>query len=535
VSWQCRPALSLLVAVCGYGVTFWAWSLTGPLGLAAHLWSRLDGDVALLALFTAVIVGSLGRIPVGVLTDRHGPRAVLPAISVVAAIAVLLLAVVGSGPAMLAVAVPLGIAGTNFVAGAAVVMRAYPPHRRGLWLSVYGAAMGVASAAAVVSRLWFTLDRRTALPLLALALIGHAMLAAALLRDQPRSGAARTDGRQIVLALLRLPVTRYLSGWYAVAFGGLIGAGVYLPAYLRHVHDLPIELAALVTAGCLTLAAACRPLGGWLCRHHDAVGLLRVAFAGAGAAVLVLAFHPPLAAAVAVLGGLSACLGTASGIVQALIGATAPVHQAGAVVGTVGAVGGLAGVLPPLLLVTTRGVSGSYGIGLTLLAAIVTVTAWQLHRRARAIGAVLAFPDPATTGAAGTTVAVTPPFNGSQAHRASATAALATLATRHELVVVAPGDASALIEGLRLHLPRHRVIGITTGAEPHPHETRLIAELLNDGALPVVETAGARPEATALHLAAALHAGDILRIHADHTDLAPSDPAAPLVTWTPRG
>jgi NNP family nitrate/nitrite transporter-like MFS transporter len=491
------PRISLLVAILGYALTLWAWSLAGP----------LHGGTTLTAGFAAVIAGSLGRLPVGVLTDRYGARAVLPAISVLAAVAVLLSAVVGP---ILFVAVLLGVGGTSFAAGAAVVIRAYPRGKRGVRLAVFGAGMGVASAAAVVTRLWVTVDRRTALPLLALALIGHAVLAAVLLRDPVR---ARPQPRAI-LELLRLPAIRYLSAWYAVAFGGLIAVGLYLPAYLRRAHDLPAEAATLITAACLIHAAACRPLGGWLCRRYDPVRLLSGAFAGAGAAVLALALHPGLPTVTALIAVLAACLGTASGTVQAIIGDAAPPRRAGTVAGTIGAIGGLAGVLPPLVLATTAGVSGTYGVGLTLLAGVVTVTAWQLYHRGPAIGAVLAFPDATTDVHETTVVVVTPTLRGGQADLASTVAVLADLAARHELVVVAPteggGRAHTLVAGLREHLPRHHIVGITTGARPHPHETRFVAELLQDGVLPVIEPGTVHAELAAMHVAAALGTTDVL-------------------------
>jgi NNP family nitrate/nitrite transporter-like MFS transporter len=513
-----RPAVSLLIAVTGYGLTLWAWSLAGPFGLVAQLWSGHRGG-ALVAVFAAIVVGSLGRIPAGMLTDRYGARVVLPAISLFAAAAVLLLAAAGPRLPALAVAIPLGVGGATFAAGAAVVIRAYPPGRRGLWLSVFGAGMGVASAAKIASRLGSPVEPAGTLPLLALALVGYAVLAAALLDDPP---GPRAGGMRAVLELLRLPATRCLSAWYAVAYGGLVASGMFLPAYLQRARDLPAEPAVLVTAGCLVLAAACRPLGGWLCRRHDPIGLLRTAFAGAGAAVLALALHLALPAAIATLGALAACLGTASGIIQALIGDTTPRRRAGTIAGTVGALGGLAGVLPPLLLATTHGVSGSYGVGLTMLAGVVTVTAWQLHRRRGVLGAAIAFPDAPAAPPAGVTVVVLvagPP--DARDGLAPTIAMLAGLASRRELVVVVPARAPwsgpALVAGLRLHLPRHRVVGITGDAVPHPHEAALVAELLEDGALPVVQPTTADADGFAAGLAAALGTADVRRLTARQT------------------
>jgi len=75
------PAIQLGVATAGFTLSFWAWALISPLG--ARYADRLDltsFEQALLVA-TPVLVGSLGRIPVGALTDALGARRMLPAIA----------------------------------------------------------------------------------------------------------------------------------------------------------------------------------------------------------------------------------------------------------------------------------------------------------------------------------------------------------------------------------------------------------------------------------------------------------------------
>ena len=75
------PALMLGLATAGFAINFWAWALLSPLG------PRFKDDLDLTsfqqALFVAVpvLVGSLGRIPVGALTDRFGGRVMFPLVS----------------------------------------------------------------------------------------------------------------------------------------------------------------------------------------------------------------------------------------------------------------------------------------------------------------------------------------------------------------------------------------------------------------------------------------------------------------------
>src|SRR3989440_8615553 len=322
-----RPLVSLLTATVGYGLTFCAWTMLSPVGPGHPAGS---GTFTMLAA-VAVVVGSLGRIPVGMLTDRYGARVLLPAIGVCAAFALLALAAVDSGPELVVVAAAVGVAGTTFAAGSALVVRAYPVARRGIAVSLFGAGMAIAAAAVLVYRQFPAVDRRHGLQVLvlALALVGYAALAAVVIRDRP-DRRSRPAYWRTGLAVLRLPATRYLSAWYAIAFGGQVALGLYLPAYLGHVYDLGTGPSVLYTAACLTITALCRPVGGWLCQRHDPVPALRTCFAAAAVISVVLAFAPPFpTAAVPVLVGLAAGPGVASGLVQAATATTVPPQRAG--------------------------------------------------------------------------------------------------------------------------------------------------------------------------------------------------------------
>src|SRR6185369_8609842 len=89
-------ALMLGLATVGFAVNFWAWALLSPLAPkfkdALHLSSFQQ------ALLVAVpgVVGSLGRLPVGALTDRYGGRVMFPLVSLATVIPVLYLGLSGT-------------------------------------------------------------------------------------------------------------------------------------------------------------------------------------------------------------------------------------------------------------------------------------------------------------------------------------------------------------------------------------------------------------------------------------------------------
>src|SRR5262249_59734618 len=76
-----RPYVMLGMATVGFAVTFWAWALLSPLGAYFKQELGLTSFQQALIVAVPVIVGALGRIPVGALTDRYGGRVVFPAVS----------------------------------------------------------------------------------------------------------------------------------------------------------------------------------------------------------------------------------------------------------------------------------------------------------------------------------------------------------------------------------------------------------------------------------------------------------------------
>ena len=91
-----RPRLNLALATFGFTVNFWAWALLSPLG--PDIKERLGLSFAAQSFLVAVpiLVGSLGRIPIGALTDRFGARVMFPVVSMLTIAPVLALAYVSS-------------------------------------------------------------------------------------------------------------------------------------------------------------------------------------------------------------------------------------------------------------------------------------------------------------------------------------------------------------------------------------------------------------------------------------------------------
>src|SRR5688572_8479688 len=129
-----RAAWTMLaVATVGFGVNFWAWALISPLGAFYTEALGLSALQKSLLVAVPVVVGSLGRIPVGALTDRYGARTMFPLISALTILPVLFIGYVGSDsyPMMLLGGFVLGLGGTTFAIGVPLVNAWFPPAKRG--------------------------------------------------------------------------------------------------------------------------------------------------------------------------------------------------------------------------------------------------------------------------------------------------------------------------------------------------------------------------------------------------------------------
>jgi MFS transporter, NNP family, nitrate/nitrite transporter len=368
----------LVLATVGFLVNFWAWALISPLGVAYRDELHLTAFQQALLVAVPVVVGSVGRIPVGALTDRLGARVMFPAVSFLTILPVLFEGLLGgSYPLLLVGGFFLGLGGTTFAIGVPLVNAWYPPAQRGTALGVFGMGMGgTAISAFTTVQLAQRFGRPFPFVLVAVVLAVYGLIAAALLRDAPGRTVPTGSFVARTWATFRMKVTVELSLLYAVGFGGFVAFSVYLPTYLKQAYGLTQADAGLRTAGFVVLAVLMRPLGGWLSDRFHPAPVLAVCFAAAAAfAVLAAAQLNLLPQGTVAFLGLAATLGASSGACFALVSRVAPAEKVGAVTGVVGAAGGLGGFVPPLVMGAIYGAIGHYAPGLLALAVVAVAAA----------------------------------------------------------------------------------------------------------------------------------------------------------------
>ncbi|NUU23887.1 MAG: MFS transporter [Streptomycetaceae bacterium] len=366
-----RAWLMLAVAAVGFAVNFWAWALLSPLGPRFKDGLELSSFDQSLLVAVPVVVGSLGRVPVGALTDRFGGRVMLPVVSAATIVPVLYLGLAGhSSPgALLVGGFFLGVGGTAFAVGVPFVNAWFPPARRGMAIGIFGMGMGGTAISALTTvKLVDANGMANPFVITAGVLALYAVVAALVLRDASGRTVPSEPLARRLAATCRLSVTWQASALYAVVFGGYVAFSVYLPTYLKTGYGLTQADAANRMAGFVLLAVVMRPMGGWLSDRMGPVrvlgGALAVVVAGAGVQSLTPSLAP--VGTIAFL-AMAAALGAGSGAVFALVALLAPADKVGSVTGIVGAAGGLGGFVPPLVMGLLYGAYGSYAVGLVLL------------------------------------------------------------------------------------------------------------------------------------------------------------------------
>ena len=379
------PALqtrNLILATLAFAITFWAWNLIAPLGVFYASPGEMDLDSTQKSILIAVpiLVGSLGRIIVGVLTPKYGGRVMFTLLLVLSAPFVILVAVAGSMksyPFMLVMGFFLGIAGTSFAAGIPFVNNWYEANRRGFATGVFGAGMGGTALSAFFTprfKEWFGYFPTHII--MAVALLVVAVICWLWMRDSPTWEPATDKAVPKLVDALKLPITWQMSFLYAAAFGGFVAFSTYLPTYLNDVYEMTdLKSAGARTAGFAIAAVIARPIGGILSDKFGPRLITAISCGGAALLAVWMIFKPSLpwwAGADFLL--MAVMMGMGAGAVFAWVAIASPAARVGAVTGIVGAAGGLGGFFPPLVMGATYDAEAhSYTIGLSLLVAFAAI------------------------------------------------------------------------------------------------------------------------------------------------------------------
>ncbi|MGE5207320.1 MAG: MFS transporter [Chlamydiota bacterium] len=373
-----RSGPQLALATASFAICFAAWGLISAFAPRFRELLQLSATQTAFLVAVPVLLGALARIPMGMLADRYGGRAVFTALMLAVAVPAFWVTRAASYHPLLAVAFFLGLSGSSFAIGIPFISRWYPQERQGSALGIYGVG-NIGQSAAVFGGpvLAAAAGLHNVFRGMAVLLVVWAIAFAFLARNP--QGAARPKGLKEMLAVLgSRPLAWLLAAFYFLTFGGFVAFSIYLPSLLRSDFGLGLIDAGFRTAGFVVLATLARPVGGWLADQIGGARVLSVVFLGIIPFALLMMWSSMAPFTVGAL-GCALLLGIGNGAVFKLVPQYFPV-ETGTVTGLVGALGGLGGFFPPILLGFFRDHTGQVWPGFVLLAFVSAVLYWANRR-----------------------------------------------------------------------------------------------------------------------------------------------------------
>src|SRR5262245_14312338 len=279
---------ALTLATISFTLSFAAWGLIGGLASVFTGLYHLNASQTALLVAIPVLLGSLARLPMGILTDRFGGRIVFTALLVFSSLAAFVVPATRSFNSLLVAAFLIGMAGSSFAVGAAFVSCWPSAAQQGTALGIYGLgtigqSLAVFVGPVVAARVgWEAVFQGTG----ALLLL-WAGLYFVLARDPVQSG--RPASIAAMTAVLRTAPKAWLLGdFYFLTFGGFVAFSIYLPTLLRTQFGLTPADAGFRDAGFVVAATRMRPVGGWLADRIGGAQVLSAVFSGIAFFALLL-------------------------------------------------------------------------------------------------------------------------------------------------------------------------------------------------------------------------------------------------------
>jgi NNP family nitrate/nitrite transporter-like MFS transporter len=373
-----RGLVALSLGTISFAVCFAAWGLIAAFAPFFRERFSLSATQAAFLVATPVLLGSIARLPMGMLADRLGGRLVFSVLMLFVSVPAFLTPMARTYSEVLAGGFFLGMAGASFAVGVGFVSRWFPPDKQGSALGIYGLGnIGQSAAVFLGPLLAAQVGLQNVFQGMAYISAAWAILFWILARNAPVA-VARKSLAQMLSLLSRERLSWALSAFYFLTFGGFVAFSIYLPSLLKDQFHLQASDAGLRTAGFVVLATLVRPVGGWLSDRIGGARVLSVVFSVLIPFAMLLAWSSTLPFTIGAL-GCALLMGLGNGAVFKLVPQYFPA-ETGTVTGLVGAMGGLGGFFPPLLLGFFRDRIGAVWPGFALLA-LVSLALWVVNAR----------------------------------------------------------------------------------------------------------------------------------------------------------
>jgi len=351
------PTKILVFNTLAFALSFAVWVIFGPSSRAIAKELHLSLATAALLKSTPILVGSLTRIPVGILTDRLGARLVFPLLMLFGATAAFGISFGSSFAQILGGGAVLGLIGATFAVGVQSVSSWTPKAKQGTALGIFGAGnIGTAITTFGLPLVIAAWGWRGGFRLYAAGIVCMAVTYLGIIRNAPRKGTAPTF--KVLISPLAQARTWRFGLYYMACFGVFVAATLVLSdIYIDAYKVKPTTAGYLVTTFTFS-ASLIRILGGKLADRHGARKVVRLSLLASLIALLPVAMGLPIAGMVAAVLVAGLAMGICMGASMKYVPEYFP-GSVGAVGGIVGALGGVGGFLLPLAGAQAKALVGS--------------------------------------------------------------------------------------------------------------------------------------------------------------------------------
>lgn len=374
-----KSYLALFMGTFAMMVCFIVWLSLSPLVLAItkNAGIEISELQKTILLATPILLGSIARIPMGIVSDKFGGKKTYMALMIFLILPVFLISRVHSFGMLIFVALLLGMSGTSFAVGISYVTGFFPPEKQGLVLGIAGVGnIGSAIAVFTLPRMIKVMSLETIFNILIVLLL----ITTALFLFCPESKTDKTKTLKQALSVAKEKNTWLLSLFYFLTFGMFMSFTNLLPTMMPNLFATSLVTAGLWSAVFATLGTAARPIGGVISDKIRPMTLLFYDFILISVVCVILGIFVtkrPVFIACVIL--LSIIVGLGNGIVFKMVPFVAK-GNTGAVTGFVGAMGGLGGYFPPMMLGLIKQTTGSYNLGIFLIVPLALICLYYLKK-----------------------------------------------------------------------------------------------------------------------------------------------------------
>lgn len=371
--------MALTMATMGMIVCFMSWSNFAPLASQVATMFHLSVSQRTLLLATPVLLGSILRIPMGILSDKYGGKKVYILLMIFILIPLFMITKVHSFAMLLVAALFVGMAGTSFAVGVSYASAWFPAEKQGLALGIV-AIGNLGNAVAALTLPWiskgygFNAVYYSLMVLTVIMIVLFAIFCKEMAVD-------KTKTIRGALSVVKESSTWYLSLFYFLTFGLFVSFSNLTPTFLTTLFNVEQIQAGLYAALFGFICTAVRPVGGALADKYRPMAMLQWVFVGIAAfgLLITLTFNNQPLFIIGIVGvGLVAGFG--NGVIFKMVPYVSK-GNTGAVTGFVGAMGGLGGFFPPLVIGWIQAATGSYQLGIILLILTALICWYALWRR----------------------------------------------------------------------------------------------------------------------------------------------------------